>query len=98
MNFSFQLSTNTNVFPGPLEKGWLAVGLSSSVNDLSYINKRMAFITVNSSSFYVAESFFFTSNTTMTLFNNIQLLGYESSGLSTRYFVYSQSMSALRIA
>ena len=97
INFSFQLSTNTVAIPGPIEKGWLAVGLSSSINDLSYINKRMAFITVNTSSFYVSESFFFVANSPMTLFNNIQLLGYESSGVSTRYFVYSQSMSALRV-
>ena len=58
----------------------------------------MAFLTVNSTSFYVSESFFFVANSAMTLFNNIQLLGFESSGLATRYYVYSQSISALRVA
>ena len=58
INFALQLTTNTATFPGPIEKGWLAVGLSSSINDLSFINKRMAFLTTNTTSFYIAESFF----------------------------------------
>ena len=69
INFSFQLTTNTATFPGPIEKGWIATGLSSSINDLLYINKRMAFLIVNSSSFYVSEPFFFIANSAMTLFN-----------------------------
>ena len=97
INFSFKLSTNTATFPGPLEKGWLGVGLSSSINDLSFINKRMAFLTQNTTDFTISESFFIVANNTMTLFNNIQLLGYESSGLPTRFYINTQSISALRV-
>ena len=98
INFTFNLSSNSIIFPSVTERMWLGFGLGSTVNDLLIINKRLNFVTSNAIFHYFAESFFFTATTSTTVYANAQIPSIDSSGSASRFYITGQNISALRIA
>ena len=98
INFMFNLSSNSVVFPSVIEKLWLGFGLGITVNDLLIIIKRLSFVTSNAIFHYFAESFFFSATTSTTVYVDGQILSIDSSGSATRFFVTGQTINALRVA
>ena len=95
VTYTFLVATNSNI----TEKGWIQHGLSNNLLSNNIAKKTTYFLTTNFDPFLISETYYYVANTSIVINNNCSILSYESgTGLSSRYFISQQVISAMRIA
>ena len=94
ITYTFLVATSSNV----TEKGWIQHGISTNNLSNNIAKKTNYFLTTNFDPFSISETYYYVANTSIVINNNCSILSYESTGLSTRFFVSQQTVSAMRIA